>query len=50
MTFGKLRVADWFRYDRFGINVYIKADKDGLLVLSAKKSMIILIHLVWKKL
>ena len=31
MTFGKLRVADWFRYDRFGINIYIKADKEGLL-------------------
>lgn len=31
MTFGKLRVADWFRYDRFGINVYIKADKEDML-------------------
>lgn len=31
MTFGKLRLADWFRYDRFGINVYIKADKQDLL-------------------
>lgn len=31
MTFGKLRVADWFRYDKFGINVYIKVDKQDLL-------------------
>ena len=31
MTFGKLRVADWFRYDRSSINIYIKANKEDML-------------------
>jgi len=32
MTFGKLRFAEWFIYDKFSFNVYIKADKEELLL------------------